>query len=541
MKADNSSVADADVIIIGTGMGGATLGYELARQGFRVTFCEKGGSLDSAEPAIVGMYPEETAPKVSADMLRRGGRYWESLVDETGSRAQEFVPVVGSGLGGSSALYGAVLERFFPIDFTPGEYRESFDGANLPDVWPVGYQDLARYYEQAESLYRVRGERDSMREAEALAPLLNYAPLSQANETLATLLKKNGLRPYRLPLAIEEVAGCQLCQGILCARQCKNDAYKICIRPAIEKYGAKLLRGCEAVNVIADSRRNIAAVEFRQGTSNIRLKATVYVLSAGAVHSPILLQRSGSEFWPMGIGNDHDLVGRNLMRHMLNLFLLKVPPNTLRGNVKELGLNDMYFRRGKKYGTVQSFGYLPPPTVLIMDVDNKVERSGNSVLKLMYPFVRSSLLKIIASMTTEKLILASIMEDYPHRDNRVFSTRDGDRESIVINYEVKDEAKRRDAEFRRFVKRAIEPINAKVLREAENNERLAHACGTCRFGEDPHASVLDKYNRVHGVDNLYVVDSSFFPTSGGTNPSLTIAANALRVGDYLTAWLKAGR
>ena len=125
------------------------------------------------------------------------------------------------------------------------------------------------------------------------------------------------------------------------------------------------------------------------------------------------------------------------------------------------------------------------------------------------------------------------MEDLPYSDNRVLPAVDGPAGAVHITYRLRDQDRVRIARFRSLMKTALKPLRWRLIKQAENNQRIAHVCGTCRFGNDPKTSVLDQNNRCHDLDNLYVVDSSFFPSSGGTNPSLTIAANALRVADQL--------
>jgi choline dehydrogenase-like flavoprotein len=134
------------------------------------------------------------------------------------------------------------------------------------------------------------------------------------------------------------------------------------------------------------------------------------------------------------------------------------------------------------------------------------------------------------------MILAATLEDFPYADNRVEPARtDAQGARLAIEYRVRDADRARIAAFRKKMGEVLSGYSFKLIKQAENNQRIAHVCGTCRFGDDPATSVLDRNNRAHGLANLYVVDSSFFPSSGGTNPSLTIAANALRVADHLLA------
>ena len=134
------------------------------------------------------------------------------------------------------------------------------------------------------------------------------------------------------------------------------------------------------------------------------------------------------------------------------------------------------------------------------------------------------------------LVLASMMEDLPYLDNRVLPSdrpsADG-RQRLRLRYRLHASEIERRAVFLRQLKEVLEPFRKTTIRVGKGNDNLGHACGTCRFGTDPRTSVLDPQNRAHEVDNLYVVDASFFPSSAGLNPSLTVAANALRVAAHV--------
>src|SRR5690349_11882496 len=244
---------DWDVLVVGTGMGGATLGYALARGGKRVLFCEKGRSHLGDGQALRGDYaetffarPEAPQPR-HRDVLLRAGRYADAVADDSGPRPRRYVPFIGCGTGGSSALYGMALERFFPADFTPRRNYPEAGESSLPESWPISYEDLRAYYGAAEQLYRVHGTPDPCRGDDPAGCLLAPAPLGAGVQELYDFFRAKGLHPYRLPLACEYVPGCEGCQGYLCAKDCKNDSARVCLRPALERHGAGLLDECEVV------------------------------------------------------------------------------------------------------------------------------------------------------------------------------------------------------------------------------------------------------------------------------------------------------
>jgi len=263
-------------------------------------------------------------------------------------------------------------------------------------------------------------------------------------------------------------------------------------------------------------------------SGRVALKAKVVVLAAGGLATPVLLLNSRSGDWPRGVANSSDMVGRNLMRHLLDpIMIWPQPDSTITAANKEIGLNDFYFHQGQKYGTVQSFGAIPPMEWL-------TNRPGPQAkaLRLMSPAVR----RIYERFFTGGLILAAMMEDLPYLDNRVMlsdrPSADG-RQRMRIQYRLHANEIERHAAFLRLFKQILEPFRTRALGSGKDNSNVGHVCGTCRFGTDPKTSVLDPQNRAHDVENLYVVDTSFFPSSAGLNPSLTVAANALRVAAHM--------
>jgi choline dehydrogenase-like flavoprotein len=523
-----------DVIVIGTGMGGGMLGYSLARAGRKVLFVEKGRStLPGATGTIRSSMPEVAEPrsgrsaKAYYDLLARAGRTTDEVEDISGRFPRRFVPFLGSGTGGSSAIYGMVCERFFPQDFTPRENFRHPGDSTVPDAWPITYDEMRPWYAAAEKLLRVRGQPDPLRPEAAEVNLPEAPPFSADNQPLVNYLTDRGLHPYHLPMACDYAPGCASCQGYLCQEPCKNDAARNCVVPAVAEHGAVLLSECRAVRLDAD-RTAVQQVICERQNRTLTLRGKVVVLAAGALATPVLLLNSRSGDWPRGLANDSDLVGRNLMRHLIDL--IEIWPqrdNKITDENKEIGLNDFYFRDGQKYGTVQSFGSMPPLEVL-------TSKPGwrSRALHLMSPALR----QVYERYLNGGLVLAPIMEDLPYVDNRVTPSDrpspDG-RQRLRIEYRLHASEIERRAIFMRYVKEMLEPFRKINLRGAENNEALAHVCGTCRFGSDPKTSVLDPQNRAHGVANLYVVDASFFPSSAGLNPSLTVAANALRVAAHV--------
>jgi choline dehydrogenase-like flavoprotein len=503
-----------DAVIVGTGIGGATLGYALAKAGRRVLFIERGLNLSERGGEVIRGRFAEDSPDFrhlsAAERQQRialGGRSTDEIRDYHAG----FSPYIGCGTGGSSALYGMVMERLFPVDF-----------AN--SAWPLRYEDLRPWYEAAERLYRVRGEADPLRpnEAESLSP---SQPLSPQGAAIFETLARRNMHPYRLHTACEDAPGCHNCQGYLCASRCKNEAAGTCLTPALDRHGASLLTECTALHLEAGAREVRKLICSWRGRQ-IALRSKTFVLAAGALLTPALLLNSKSTVWPVGLANRSGLVGRYLMRHSIDLYvLIRAPRLSLDAPAKEVAFNDLYDTAAGKLGTVQSFGLAPPLSYLR-------NRPGLNLWRLLGPAA-----PLIWNTFSRQPILGAIMEDAPDPENRISpigSISASGRYQLSLRYRLGPENVLRRTRFRQQLAQILAPFRPYRARGTTDRPALGHACGTCRLGDDPATSVLDPWNRAHGMSNLYVVDASFFPTSGGMNPALTIAANALRVAHHLS-------
>jgi choline dehydrogenase-like flavoprotein len=283
---------------------------------------------------------------------------------------------------------------------------------------------------------------------------------------------------------------------------------------------------CEVLRLESGATR-VTGVVCRHRGETLTLRGSVVILAAGALYTPGILLASRSAEWPDGLANRSGLVGKNLMRHFVDLYVLRAGlKKGLDGRWKEIGFND-YYAGEAKLGAVQSFGALPPASLLVAALQHELRQGPIPLVGYFYtlakPLVQAYLQRVLSSGP----IMASILEDLPYRENRVeFDPATG---RLNLHYTIHAQDQERIAQMRTRLRRLFKPFHPMLLPQAENNERLAHVCGTCRFGTDPATSVLDSENRAHGVDNLYVIDASFFPSSAGINPALTIAANAIRV------------
>jgi choline dehydrogenase-like flavoprotein len=309
----------------------------------------------------------------------------------------------------------------------------------------------------------------------------------------------------------------------------------VCVRPAIDVHGATLIDQCVVERVEANANEARYLVCRREG-KELLLKARVIVLAAGALMSPIILLRSRNDHWPAGLGNSADLVGRNLMFHASD-FHLVWPRGRLdaSGPRKTLAFRDFYAYGEHKLGMVQSSGIAPDVGSIIGYLKNALDHS-----RVKWPSLLQRLLRIPAyaalAVLGEPTTFATILEDLPYRDNRVVIDA-ADPNGMHIEYTIHQELRDRLDVFRDLCARVFVGHRHFIVK-GDASLNYSHACGTCRFGTSAASSVLDVNNKVHGLSNLYVVDASFFPTSGGANPSLTIAANALRVAEHINEILR---
>ncbi len=506
-----------DVIVIGTGIGGGTIGRALAEKGLQVLFLEQGRA---------GYRAEETRLDLDmGDPVARSLRgFWPMPVAaRIGGREVEFFAPLGAGPGGSSVFYAATLERPEPHDLDHSDARPHPTGG-----WPVSYAQMAPWLARAEALYHVRGGADPL----SLDPgtLPPGPPLTEADRAMMERLKANGLHPYQLHAAIRHLPGCGECLGRKCPRACKMDARSAGVEPALATGNAALLCEAEVVAIRAGDR--VSHLEVRHAGALHEFRARSYVLAGGALASPRLLLASASEKWPEGLGNANGLVGRGLMFH-LNEMLAVWPRGAAQspGPSKALSFRDLYWQDGRRYGTVQAMG---------IDVG---EGEALHYLRLMIarsPWLSrlpgaGQLARLPAAMAARLMgsakVFVGIIEDLPMDDNRV-TLDPADPSRIRFTYDFPDELLMRRRAFRRAMRRAFAGQFRLFLGQAPE-PNFGHPSGTLRMGNDPSTSVLDAECRLRGVANLWVADASIFPSSMGVNPSLTIAANALRVADRL--------
>jgi choline dehydrogenase-like flavoprotein len=514
-----------DVIVIGTGIGGGLAGRRLAERGLSVLFVEKGPVGHRTENQVLR---DDLEDYVARQM--RG--FWPTKIETQmdGGEAVRFFGPIGSGVGGTSVFYAAAAERPERHDL------ESVGGLAHPTGgWPVGYDAFLPYFQQAEELLSVRGEADPL--SDQPGPRLAAPALSDAEAALFEDLRKAGLHPYRAHEALRRLPGCDDCLGRKCPRPCKMDGRSAGVEPALATGNALLLANCAVEELIETSGR-ITGLRVATGGRDFVLKASAVILAAGALHSPRLLLRS-TDSHAAGCANSSGWVGRGLMFHLSEMVALwprrGSPPV---GATRAVSFRDIYTHEGNRLGLVQSMGVTVDAGQIASYLKGLIARS--KIRRL--PGVGR--MATVAAMIGKRVfgnatVLVGLVEDLAYFENRVLTHPD-EPDIPLIEYRLKDELKRRRALFRRVVRKKLGRRRTLLLSFGPALN-FGHPCGTLRFGNDAATSVLDANCKAHDLDNLFVADASFMPSSMGVNPSLTIAANALRVADILAARLGADR
>jgi choline dehydrogenase-like flavoprotein len=514
-----------DLIIIGTGAGGGTVAYQLATSGHRILILERGTFL-----------PREKQ-NWSAKEVYEKERYHthETWYDRAG---KAFRPQMSYWVGGNTKVYGAALIRMREKDFEAVPHKDG-----ISPVWPLTYADFEAYYKQAEQLYDVHGlagedPTEPARSSDYPHPPVQYE--SRMTET-AKRLTDQGLQPFHLPLGlklneVDRTLGacirCDSCDGFPCLVDGKADADINGIRPIRTLPNVTLLTEAKVLKL----HTNATGTEVTEVEADIRgerqvFSANLVVVACGAINSAALLLRSPTDQHPNGLANRSDQVGRNFMKHLTTAMVaLTLNPNPDIYQ-KTIAVSDFY------WGDAE----FPYPMGFVQNTGNVLE----DMIPAEAPKLLAPLLKLAPGRELEVMAQHSTgwwlqTEDLPDPNNRV--RVDGD--TIILDYlpnntEAGDRLITRWTQTLKAIDRAEHVLPFGIYpRNKTPIQVVGHQCGTCRFGTDPQTSVLDLNCRTHDIDNLYVVDGSFFPSSSAVNPTLTIIANALRVGDHLLQRLK---
>jgi len=506
-----------DVVIVGSGAGGGTLFFKLATAGKKVLLIERGDYVPREKP--------NWDPKAVNVEARYNAN--ESWSDADGKPLH---PHTNYFVGGNTKFYGAALFRLREEDF--GVVRHH---GGISPAWPIGYGEMEPYYLEAEHLYEVRGERggdptEPRASGDYRFPRISHEPRIQK---LHDDLERMGLRPFHVPLGVRLDEGsvkskcirCSTCDGFPCLVWAKSDAQTMCVDPALDRPNARLATNALVTRLATDaSGRLVTEVHVERDGRPEVYTGDIVVVSAGAINSAALLLRSASDRHPKGLANGSDTVGRHYMGHLNSVVLAISPEPNPTVFQKTLAINDFY-----KATTEWDF---PMGHISFVGKMDAVTLSAGAP-----KIVPGKTLDIMAKHSLDFWLTS---EDLPDPDNRV--TIDGNGR-ICLSYKPNNEEghKRLQVKLKSLL-RKIDGMEHFIPRELFVGQRIplagvAHQNGTIRFGNDPKTSALDPSCKAWELDNLYVVDGSFFPSSAAVNPALTIMANALRVGDRIIARL----
>jgi choline dehydrogenase-like flavoprotein len=512
-----------DVIIIGSGAGGGTLARHLAPSGKRILLLERGDWL-KREPENWNV--EEVFIK---------NRYVpkETWYDKTG---KPFQPGLHYFVGGATKMFGAALYRLRKEDF--GELKH-YDG--ISPAWPIGYEDMEPYYTKAEQMYQVHGARgEDPTEPPSSAPYpfpaVSHEPrIQQLHDDLA----RAGYHPFHAPCGImlnEQNAPfsacirCKDCDGFPCLVHAKSDAEVLAVRPALQYPNVALRTRAKAVKLETNATgKTVTQVVVERDGERETYEGDIVVVSAGSANSAKLLLLSADDKHPNGLANGSDQVGRNYMYHnsAAVLAVSKEPNPTV--FQKTLGLNDFYF------GT-KDFEYPMGNIQMVGKSQGPMYRGEKPIEAGLAPMF------VLDEVAKHAIDFWLSTEDLPMPDNRITLEQDG---SIKLSYTLNNQVPKQKLydQLKSMLNHLGMHPNHLIPRNLYMKNEIgvggvAHQAGTARFGKDPKTSVLNVDCKAHELDNLYIVDTSFFPSIGAVNPALTAMANALRVGDHLLQRLK---
>lgn len=507
-----------DIIIIGTGAGGGTLAYKLASSGKNILILERGSFL-----------PREKDNWNTKEVFQHD-RYHTKEVwyDKDGNSLH---PGTGYWVGGNTKVYGAALFRLREKDFEKVIHK----GGVSPE-WDLKYKAFESYYTEAEKLYHVHGQQgldptEPKRSSEFPFERVSHEPRIQE---IHDSLSNKGFNPFYIPLGIKlneanrvlsDCIRCDTCDGFPCLVDAKADSDLVGIRPAIKYPNVTLLTNAKVNQIVTDdSGKKVNYVETEINGKVEKFSADIFALCAGAINSAAILLKSANDKHPNGLANSSDQVGRNFMKHQNGAILgltKKLNPTIFQ---KTLAVNDFYW--GEK-----DFEF-PMGHVQLLGKANKEMLEGDA--PAMTPDIA------LDQMAKHSIDWWLTAEDLPDSNNRI-TLKNG---NIQLSYtdnntEAYERLLKRWTEVLKSIDCGEKIIPCSIyLKKKIPLEGIAHQVGTCRFGSDPKTNVLDLNCKTHDVDNLYVVDGSFFPSSAAVNPSLTIMANALRVGEHLINLLK---
>jgi len=558
--------SEYDAIVIGTGAGGGTLALGLARAGKKILILERGDFLPQ----------EKLNWDTSAVFIDNRYHTRETWRNKDGG---DLHPQQVYCVGGQTKVYGAAMFRMRAEDFGVIQHH-----GGISPAWPISYADMEPYYTRAEELFEVHGDLGAAtREVEGgfgsqfdptepfhskkypFPALPNEAHMQAIEDAVRGI----GIHTFPMPLGLKrndadpaasKCVRCDTCDGYPCLVHAKSDADINCVREIMHLPNVTLMTNSRVTRLITNGTGTaVTSVEVIHADSELgaTYTADLFAVCAGAVNSAVILLASANDKHPNGLANGSDQVGRNFMYHQADALLALTTQRNVDSYTKTWGTNDFYLN--------DSDESYPFPL-------GQVQPVGSFHFEMMKgdaPFFTPDF--VLEGMKHYAVPWWLTTEDLPDPNNRVtlhnttpLSVKDaypgvagahpsGDTGTVNESTFVTNAAPGRIQlsytpnnvkSFERLKDRWVEvlkkaghattsvPLHA-YFKKRIPIEGVGHQNGTCRMGTDPATSVLDVHCKAHELDNLYVVDASFFVSASAVNPSLTIIANAIRVAEHL--------
>ncbi|GHC45755.1 GMC oxidoreductase [Roseibacillus persicicus] len=493
---------EIEFLVIGSGPGGTSAALKLVAAGRQVLMIEQGDFLPKEKE-------NRDSREVYGETRYRTQERWRDQEGET------FQPWMHFHVGGNAKLYGSAHFRFRKADFEELEYPDG-----LSPAWPLAYEDYASYYDEAEKLYRVHGER-AADDSEPTDRAYPYPAIGDERDI--ALLREGlgavGVSTFPLPLGVDPEGESEGWKTDLAHFDAypdpslsKADPEAVALE-SLRKGSFELQTRTKALRFLRDGRRVVGLEVEREGRKEI-LRAQNYICSAGAIQSARLFLQSEDDGH---FANSSGQVGRNYMAHLCSTAVATFEETMTSDFAKTFGTNHWYQpdRGGCLAGSIQTQGKWDATQYELEEWTRDVEFGPEGLAK-------------------QGLEFFFMTEDLPKAENRVLlDGKDGLRlHRVLTNKSLHEKLVREFGEKLRGL-----PEGSLTLRRYRSRMMplawCTHQCGTLRFGDDPVNSVLDRNCRTHDLENLWVLDGSFFPSSSALNPTLTIVANALRVGAQL--------
>lgn len=515
-------MAHFDVVIVGSGAGGGTVAQRLAPTGKSILILERGQHL----PREV----ENWSPRqVFVEHRYRTQEKWYD------KRGKPFTPNTHYWVGGNTSFYGACLLRLRKRDF-----EEVQHAGGVSPAWPITLAELAPYYAEAETLWRVHGARGGDPTENGDEPAYAYPPIRHdpGVAQLKTHWETLGWKPFSLPVGINidearpvtsVCIKCKTCGGYPCLVKAKSDARTLAVEPLLDLPNVTLLTGRKVTKLETNGAgSSVTEVVCDTEGGEERWTADLVVLAAGAANSAAILLASANSTHPTGLANGSDQVGRNYMFHTLTAMVSLTTCPVDITFPKTLAVNDFY------WGDPAENYDFPMGHIQLLEYMSGQTLEGQVSDWLPPGLVPDAISEAAAERMLSMLVIS---EDLPLPQNRVHLSPDG-RINLDYDYNNLEGHVRLVAKLKASLDGFTDHAHPISQHHVQFDALLplygtAHQAGTVRFGTDPQTSVLDPWCKAHQLDNLYVVDTSFFPSVGAVNPTLTLVANAMRVGDHL--------